>query len=366
MEVEAEQFKEQGNKLFSQAKFEDASNIYTKAIEKLCTGPKASVYYCNRAFCYIKLENFGSAIRDAEESMKQNPTYIKPYYRRAVALFSLNKIDPAVADFKRVVQICPTDTDAVKRYDEAVKEQKWRKLGEALGYEDDIKDIKLEDYKIESTYQGPMLENTDSITLEWVTKLIDYLQSEKVLHKRIVLMMIIKLRELLSKMPTLTDLSFGTDFTIVGDVHGQFYDMLNIFKLNGLPSKTNPYIFNGDFVDRGSFSVEVIVTLMAFKLLCPEHVYLNRGNHETKSMNSLYGFKGEVKAKYDEKTYSIFSDMCQKLPISYVINKKVMVMHGGLFSKDDVTLADVNKVNRFTEPVESGIMCERLWSNFVN
>jgi serine/threonine-protein phosphatase 5 len=58
--------------------------------------------------------------------------------------------------------------------------------------------------------------------------------------------------------------------------------MLNIFAINGNPSKTNPYLFNGDFVDRGSFSVEVIITLIAWKVCLPSHFFLNRGNHETK------------------------------------------------------------------------------------
>ena len=79
------------------------------------------------------------------------------------------------------------------------------------------------------------------------------------------------------------------DLTICGDVHGQYYDLINIFSLNGNPSYTNPYLFNGDFVDRGSFSVEVIITLLAWKILNPEKFFLNRGNHETKNLNKIYG-----------------------------------------------------------------------------
>ncbi|NXM95950.1 PPP5 phosphatase, partial [Sylvia borin] len=97
--------------------------------------------------------------------------------------------------------------------------------------------------------------------------------------------------------------------TVCGDTHGQFYDLLNIFELNGLPSEANPYIFNGDFVDRGSFSVEVILTLFGFKLLYPDHFHLLRGNHETDNMNQIYGFEGEVKAKYTAQMFALFSEV---------------------------------------------------------
>lgn len=62
-------------------------------------------------------------------------------------------------------------------------------------------------------------------------------------------------------------------------------------------SAENPYLFNGDFVDRGSFSVEVIFALLAFKVLDPSCMHMTRGNHETRAMNKIYGFEGEVKAK---------------------------------------------------------------------
>lgn len=72
------------------------------------------------------------------------------------------------------------------------------------------------------------------------------------------------------------------EITVCGDVHGQYYDLMNIFKINGNPSTENPYLFNGDFIDRGSFSVEVIITMLAYKVCFPMHFFMNRGNHESK------------------------------------------------------------------------------------
>jgi len=97
--------------------------------------------------------------------------------------------------------------------------------------------------------------------------------------------------------------------TVCGDTHGQYYDVLHIFSINGNPSETNPYLFNGDFVDRGSFSVEVMLTFIAWKVFNPNCMHLTRGNHETKNMNKLYGFEGEVIAKYDASTFDVFSDV---------------------------------------------------------
>ena len=122
-------------------------------------------------------------------------------------------------------------------------------------------------------------------------------------------------------------------FTICGDIHGQFYDLLNIFELNGKPSEENPYLFNGDFVDRGSFSVECIFVLLSCKLLYPNHFFMSRGNHESENMNKMYGFEGEVKAKYTSNMVDLFTEVYNWLPLCHCINDRVLVMHGGLFAK---------------------------------
>jgi serine/threonine-protein phosphatase 5 len=76
-------------------------------------------------------------------------------------------------------------------------------------------------------------------------------------------------------------------------------------------------------VDRGSFSIEVMLCLLAWKICNPNAMHLTRGNHETRNMNKLYGFEGEAIAKYDSKTFELFADLFWYLPLGYVINKKV-------------------------------------------
>eukprot|EP00075_Anas_platyrhynchos_P013818 XP_027303071.1 serine/threonine-protein phosphatase 5-like [Anas platyrhynchos] len=113
--------------------------------------------------------------------------------------------------------------------------------------------------------------------------LMQWYKEQKKLHRKCAYQILVQVKEVLAKLPTLveTTLKETEKLTVCGDTHGQYYDLLNIFELNGLPSESNPYIFNGDFVDRGSFSVEVILTLFGFKLLYPDHFHLLRGNGAT-------------------------------------------------------------------------------------
>eukprot|EP00931_Biecheleriopsis_adriatica_P073373 TRINITY_DN47670_c0_g1_i1.p1 TRINITY_DN47670_c0_g1~~TRINITY_DN47670_c0_g1_i1.p1 ORF type:complete len:635 (+),score=104.26 TRINITY_DN47670_c0_g1_i1:32-1906(+) len=124
---------------------------------------------------------------------------------------------------------------------------------------------------------------------------------------------------------------------VVGDLHGQFFDLLRIFEALGLPSEANPYLFNGDFVDRGDFSLEVILTLLAFKIRYPAAVCLNRGNHEAVDLNLRYGFAAEIRARYGstgKQLFNAFSEAFRWLPLAHVLNSEVLVVHGGLPGPD--------------------------------
>ena len=95
---------------------------------------------------------------------------------------------------------------------------------------------------------------------------------------------------------------------------GQFFDLMELFRLNGFPTDKHYYLFNGDFVDRGSWSTEIALLLYAYKWLRPASFFINRGNHETDDMNRVYGFEGECKAKYNGTcVLSIFAPVLPQL-----------------------------------------------------
>jgi len=367
--LQAEEYKSKGNEFLKDSKFEQALEYYTKAIETgIKDNKKMAVYYSNRAYTNIKLENYGFAIDDAGEAVNKDATYAKAYYRRATALFALGKYKNALANFKRVLELVPNDPDATEKYKLVQKIHKEKQLAEAISVDSQNEQLTaqtLNELIVPESYKGPKLEENQEITYEWCVELMEWMKDQKVLHKKYLWMLLFRVKEILKALPTLVDVQVPEDreITVCGDTHGQFYDVLNIYKINGYPSAENPYLFNGDFVDRGSFSVEVIVGFLAWKAFNPNCMHLTRGNHEAKSMNKLYGFEGEVVAKYDSKTYDIFCDIFCCLPLVYVLNSKVMVCHGGLFSKDGVTLKDIKAVDRIREPPDEGIMCELLWSD---
>ncbi|KAL0646625.1 hypothetical protein Bca4012_044916 [Brassica carinata] len=224
--------------------------------------------------------------------------------------------------------------------------------------------IDFKTIEVEEDYLGPRIEG-DTVTSDFVMAMVDYLKNQNMVHHRYIYQVVSKAMENLQHATSLASISLldGAHITVCGDVHGQFYDLLNIFDLNGFPSKSNPYLFNGDFVDRGAFSVEVIITLFAFKAMCPQAIYLARGNHESDGLNERYGFHREVYYKLGRDCVELFSRAFCFLPLAHVINDKIFVVHGGLFSQDGVTLSDIRGIYRFCQPPQEGLMCELLWSD---
>lgn len=368
--AQAEAAKDAANQLFKEKHYTAAIAGYSKAID---LNPSNAVYYSNRAFCNLKLENYGAAVADATKSIELDPKYVKGYYRRGDSNFAMGKFKLALKDLRTAAKVAPNDPDLRKKLAECEKEVKRQRFEEALAHPESnvsvVSTIDLTTMLVEDSYTGPRMEGSNEdgyeVTLPFVKAMMQEFKDQKLIHKRFAFEIVLQAYRFLATQPTLVDISIPEDesFTVCGDVHGQYYDLLNIFEMNGLPSLSTPYLFNGDFVDRGSFSVEIMLTLFAFKILYPDHFYLARGNHESKAMNKIYGFEGEVKAKYNGTLADVFRETFCLLPLAHVLNNKVIVVHGGLFSSDDVTLDDIRKIDRNREPPDEGVFCELLWSD---
>ncbi|KAL3085075.1 hypothetical protein niasHS_010144 [Heterodera schachtii] len=356
--------KEKANQFFKDEVYDLASELYSKCIE---LDPSIAHYYGNRSFANLRRELYGLALADADKALELDPTYVKAYYRRASANMALSKFKLALTDYDLVRKMCPGNKDAQAKFEACQKMVRRIAFEKAIasdhGSRSVAETINLEDFAIESDYSGPHLD--EDISVEFMEEMIATFKDQRKLHTKYAYKILLAIRKYLIELPSLVDISVPDKqkFTICGDVHGQFYDLCNIFEINGFPSESNPYLFNGDFVDRGSFSVETIFTLFGFKLLFPNHFFMSRGNHESDVMNKMYGFEGEVKSKYTAKMAELFTEIFNFLPLCHVINSKIFVCHGGLFKEDGVTLEKIRKTNRNRQPPEDGIMCDLLWSD---
>ncbi|GEQ72008.1 hypothetical protein JCM33374_g5694 [Metschnikowia sp. JCM 33374] len=173
-----------------------------------------------------------------------------------------------------------------------------------------------------------------------------------------------KSRSIFMDQPTLLKLS--PPVKIVGDIHGQFFDLVRIFDSCGYPPYTN-YLFLGDYVDRGYKSLEVILLLLCYKIKYPENFFMLRGNHESANITKIYGFYDECKRRLplisgSHKLWKCFIDVFNTLPIAATINDKIFCIHGGL-SPELHSLKQVEQIQRPTDIPDRGLLADLLWSD---
>ncbi|WVW83224.1 hypothetical protein I302_105242 [Kwoniella bestiolae CBS 10118] len=152
-------------------------------------------------------------------------------------------------------------------------------------------------------------------------------------------------REVFLSQPTLIELS--PPVKIVGDVHGQYADLIRMFEMCGFPPSAN-YLFLGDYVDRGKQSLETILLLLCYKIKYPENFFLLRGNHECANVTRVYGFYDECKRRTNIKTWKTFIDVFNALPIASIVASKIFCVHGGL-SPSLKSMDDIRRIQRPTD-----------------
>jgi diadenosine tetraphosphatase ApaH/serine/threonine PP2A family protein phosphatase len=155
-----------------------------------------------------------------------------------------------------------------------------------------------------------------------------------------------------------------TPVTICGDIHGQLHDLLALFATGGECPGTQ-YLFLGDFVDRGYYSLESFLLLMALKVRYPDRITLIRGNHESRQITTVYGFYDECVRKYGSvNVWRYCCEVFDYLSLGAIVGGKggVFCIHGGL-SPDIDSVDQIRTLDRKQEVPHEGGMCDLLWSD---
>lgn len=191
---------------------------------------------------------------------------------------------------------------------------------------------------------------------QWIEKLLKC----QLLNESEVLLLCEKSKEIFGK--ELNVQPVRAPVTICGDVHGQFHDLMELFKISGFPPDVN-YLFLGDYVDRGYYSVECVCLLFAYKLRYPDRITLLRGNHETRIITQVYGFYDECLRKYgNANIWKNLTDTFDFLPLTAIVENQLFCLHGGL-SPSLNSLDMIRQLERVQEIPSEGGMCDLLWSD---
>jgi len=199
-----------------------------------------------------------------------------------------------------------------------------------------------------------------SATDPFLEKALDLLFKCKPLTEEDVRILCVRAQEILQKESNVQPVR--SPVTLVGDIHGQWGDLIELFKIGGQLPHTN-YVFLGDYVDRGYYSIETVSLIMALKVRYPRRIHILRGNHESRQITQVYGFYEQcVKYYGNPNVWKYFTDLFDYLPLSVVVDDKIFCVHGGLSPQLD-SLDHVRQLDRFHEIPHDGPICDLIWSD---
>ena len=315
-----------------------------------------SKLYTERALLYLKRKEFSLANEDTRLALELDPDN----HEAVFAQMELHKQSMDTAALYRDFLFYPFLQELkIAEFQQTLEFHK-----RITEFTEKVQSINVNFSDDQQSYKGEY--DFDHFTRENAIEVMNALRSFKLPVADTVVGLIQKIKSMTTKMPNIVHIDAPKPpikLKIVGDTHGQFQDLLYIFDKYGYPSAENPYLFNGDYVDRGSMSVEILIALFCWKVADPTSIYLNRGNHETIAMNRLYGFEKECLSKYNNDIFTMFSDLFCTLPVGHIIGNKVLVVHGGLFGDETVTIEKIQSFNRVGQPPEFGPMNDILWSD---
>ncbi len=176
--------------------------------------------------------------------------------------------------------------------------------------------------------------------------------------------------------------SLRTPVKIFGNLHGNYTDLMRFFEFWKAPTESAlggdidslAYVFLGNYVDRGTRSLETVCLLMALKLKYPDQIFLLRGNHEDRAINAVYGFGDECRARLHEdikspdSVYQAINNAFSWLPLAAIIEDKILCIHGGI----GPNIRHVEDLLRVARPIDlaqdnatkdQGVLMDALWSD---
>ena len=193
-----------------------------------------------------------------------------------------------------------------------------------------------------------------------IDQYITDLRAGKHLDEYSLTLLMNKMKEVLYQEPTILQLQLP--ITVCGDIHGQLYDLFELFRISGGPEQ-NQYVFMGDYVDRGYYSVETFCYLAALKLKYPEKIWLLRGNHECRDVNKAYGLLNQCIQLYGHPgVYNLCNEVFDLLPITAIVGDRIMCVHGGL-SPSVTFIEQIALINRNINLPFVGPLADLTWSD---
>ena len=194
-------------------------------------------------------------------------------------------------------------------------------------------------------------------------KCMQTLKNEKCIEEREMRILCEKAKEILLEEPNVQSVALPA--LIVGDIHGQFHDLMDILSKceSDLEKESIRIVFMGDFVDRGYYSVETFEYLLCLKLLHPGNVILLRGNHESRQITMAYGFYDEINKKYGNfNVWKYCVEVFDCLSISCLLENKLFCVHAGL-SPEIPAIDLIQEIDRRMEIPHEGPFSDLMWSD---
>lgn len=205
--------------------------------------------------------------------------------------------------------------------------------------------------------------------------LIFFMERTNVLDFFSVIEILSSALSIFEKEKNVLEYKFNDHINVVGDLHGNLFDLQGIFREFKPPSETNPYIFLGDFVDRGDYSIEVVLIIYLYKILYPKDVLILRGNHETRIINKQYGLMEQIILRYGNRSKEVYENLnfvFKYTPIAAILNSTAFVVHGGIWKylANIDKIEDLNKLKRedflykYPSDLDDNLINDILWSRY--